>query len=362
MIKKWIQIVAFFCVIPLWPLHAQKDTALKFKDIRVGIAGSAPFVLEDGEGLSGIVPEIWSLVADSRAWNYHYVYFGSVADALNAMEQDSVDLVAGPVTITSERAAYIDFSQPYYQASLGLLSRIDKVTLWNRVKPFFSVKLIYAIFVFLFILALVGTFLWLAERKASPEQFPRHAMGGIGTGMWLAIVTMSTTGYGDKAPITFWGRVIAGTWMVVSIIFATSMVAGIASTLTLTGLGNDTVNNIGQLAGKSVATVKDSPAEDFVEDISVKKVLVNNLSDAISALKLKKVDAVIYDRPQLMYYIKSKKETTLYLGKSEYYKQGYGFAFSKSSLIRDQFNVFLLEARERQKIDRITSYWLGSDE
>lgn len=361
-ITKWILIFSFFCLIPAAQLHAQKDTSITVENIRVGIAGSAPFLIKDGNDLSGIAPEIWSLVADSRGWKYHYVYFQSVGEALNAMTKDSVDLVAGPVTITSERAEHIDFSQPYYQSSLGLLSRVEKMTLWNRVKPFFSVKLIYAVFIFLFILALVGTFIWLAERKASPEQFPEDPLRGVGNGMWLAIVTMSTTGYGDKAPITFWGRVIAGTWMVVSIIFATSMVAGIASTLTLTGLGNDTINNIGQLAGKTVATVKDSPAEDFVEDISVKEVLVNNLSEAISKLQSKNVDAVIYDRPQLMYYLKSKKETTLYLGKSEYYKQGYGFAFPRSSKIRDQFNVFLLEARERKKVDRITSYWLGSEE
>lgn len=352
----------FLFLIPVTKLKAQGDTSVQTETIRVGIAGSAPFVIKDGNDLSGIVPEIWRLVADNRGWKYHYFYYESVGGALNAMAQKKVDLVAGPVTITSERAEHIDFSQPYYQSSLGLLSRVEKLSLWDRVRPFFSVKLIYALFIFLFILALVGMFIWVAEKKASPEQFPEDPVRGVGNGMWLAIVTMSTTGYGDKAPVTFWGRTIAGAWMVISIIFATSMVAGIASTLTLTGMGNETINNIGDLAGKKVATIKNSPAENFVEDLSVKEIPANNLTEAISKLESKQADAVIYDRPQLMYFLKTKRETDLHLAKSEYYKQGYGFAFPKSSAIRDQFNVFLLEARERKKVERVTSYWLGSED
>ena len=89
---------------------------------------------------------------------------------------------------------------------------------WDRIAPFFSKSLLYAVFIFLFILSIVGTLVWLTERNASPEQFPKDPAHGIANGMWLAIVTMTTTGYGDRAPITFWGRIITGSWMVISII------------------------------------------------------------------------------------------------------------------------------------------------
>ncbi len=82
----------------------------------------------------------------------------------------------------------------------------------------------------------VGTLLWLAERRDNPEQFPATPVRGIGNGVWLALVTMTTVGYGDRVPITTAGRVMAGVWMVIALISASSLTAGIATALTLSQL------------------------------------------------------------------------------------------------------------------------------
>lgn len=356
-------IFCFSFLLCITTSQAQKALGSTVTDtLVVGVAGNEPFVFEMNSSTKGIALEIWEDVAKQKSWAYRYKIFESVEDALYALNKGDLDVVAGPISITSRRLEYMRFSQPFYNSSLAIVSRVDELNLWQKVKPLFSLKLLIAVGVFLIILAIVGTLFWLAERKKSPDQFPSKASDGIGTGMWLAVVTMSTTGYGDIAPVTLAGRIIAGSWMIISIIFATSMVAGIASTLTLSSLGTSTVANAEQLSGRKVATISGSPSDAFLKEYKAKISGVNNLQEAMTQLQSKEVDAVVYDRPQLLYYMKNHKSEELFIAKAEYYQQGYGFAFPVDSKLIYDVNRALLELAENQETSKIVHYYLEKDE
>ncbi|WP_194852475.1 transporter substrate-binding domain-containing protein [Nonlabens antarcticus] len=339
---------------------AQNDsTTLTNETLRVGVAGSQPFTFKDTD--KGISVEIWDKIAQKKSWEYEYVSYDTVSDALSALKKGDIDLVAGPISITAKRLETMRFSQPFYNSSISILSRVEDASLWQKVKPLFSFKLIIAVGIFLIILAIVGTLFWLAERKRSPEQFPQKPIDGIGNGMWLAIVTMSTTGYGDKAPITVMGRILAGSWMIISIIFATSMIAGIASILTVS-TANTTISNIEQLSGRKAATISGSPSDEFLVKAGVKVTGVTTLSEAVEKLENKEVDAVIYDRPQLLYYLTENQVENLYISKAEYYKQGYGFAFPIDSKLISDVNRSLLVLTEDQEKEEIILKYIQKDE
>lgn len=344
-------------LLSLWlavGVHAAVDTTA----LRVGIAGTAPFITADTNGIS---MDIWDRIALQLDARYTTEVFTSVSDALQALEAGHLDAVVGPVSISSDRVARMDMTQPYFRSSLSILSRSDSLSAWERIEPFFSIRLLYALALFLFILAFVGTLLWLAERKASPEQFPNEPARGIGNGMWCAIVTMSTTGYGDIAPVTLAGRIIAGSWMVISIIFATSMVAGIASTLTLTGLGHTVIDTADKFPGKRIAVLDGSPAEDLVEDHGGTVVAKVNLDSCYAALLDKRVDAIVFDRPQLLYFFNKKQEKGMAVAPAQYQPQGYGFAFRMDSPYMPEVDVELLRMKEDGDLDKILKDWLGED-
>jgi polar amino acid transport system substrate-binding protein len=251
------------------------------------------------------------------------------------------------------------FTLPYFQSSLSILSRVEEPSFLQLLSPFFSRKFFYSVCVFLFILAAVGFLLWLAEREANPKQFPGRPLSGIGNGMWCAITTMSTTGYGDVVPRTFWGRFIAGAWMVVSLISATTLVAGIASSVTLTGMRTRTVQHAEDLKGQRVATLKGSTSVPFIQLYGGTVVPVETLDEGAQALKDRQVSAMVYDRPQLAYYVQVHPGMGLAISSAEYDKQGYGFAFPLSFRQVHEVNVTLLELKEDGFVDRITTRWLG---
>jgi voltage-gated potassium channel len=72
-----------------------------------------------------------------------------------------------------------------------------------------------------FLVAVAGAVISVVDAKEFPN---------VGRGMWWAITTVTTVGYGDVVPHTVAGRVVAGMLMIVGIGFLSILTAAIAST------------------------------------------------------------------------------------------------------------------------------------
>ena len=64
----------------------------------------------------------------------------------------------------------------------------------------------------LFLIIIASCLLFFAEHAAQPEKF-----SSIPATMWWAVVTLTTTGYGDMAPITTLGKFLAGSIMLTGV-------------------------------------------------------------------------------------------------------------------------------------------------
>jgi voltage-gated potassium channel len=99
-----------------------------------------------------------------------------------------------------------------YSEGLALLGRV----LDNTRSTLISVLLCFII-----VLLCAGTLAYVLERDLQPATF-----GSIPAALWWAVVTLTTTGYGDAVPITLVGRCLAGMVMISGIsVFA--LLAGI---------------------------------------------------------------------------------------------------------------------------------------
>src|SRR5215813_9827443 len=110
-------------------------------------------------------------------------------------------------------------------------------------------------------LAVVGTVFWIAERRRNPDF--AATIHGWGTWIWLSIVTMTTVGYGDKAPRTLPGRVIATLWMLISIVLISIFTGTVATLLTMERMG-PRVAGFDSLRHSRVASVSASAAAQLL--------------------------------------------------------------------------------------------------
>jgi voltage-gated potassium channel len=79
----------------------------------------------------------------------------------------------------------------------------------------------------------ISGFIILAGGSGLALLEPQTVKGGFGDGVWWAIVTASTVGYGDIAPTTLWGRVIA----VVLMLSGVGLISTLAASITAYFLG-----------------------------------------------------------------------------------------------------------------------------
>jgi len=78
--------------------------------------------------------------------------------------------------------------------------------------------------VFILVFLSGATLAYFFERNVQPEVF-----GSVPSAMWWAIVTLTTTGYGDAIPVTIWGRLLSG-WVMIGGIVMFSLQAGVIAT------------------------------------------------------------------------------------------------------------------------------------
>ena len=94
-----------------------------------------------------------------------------------------------------------------------------------------------------------GILMTVVDRKGFPS---------IGSGLWWAVQTVTTVGYGDHVPTTVAGRLVAAVVMLVGIGFLTVITAAITSTFVSRSRGeqtpsdaaNQTAEELRQIAGR----------------------------------------------------------------------------------------------------------------
>ncbi|AWW31216.1 amino acid ABC transporter substrate-binding protein [Echinicola strongylocentroti] len=329
--------------------------------IRVGFTGSQPFVIP-GTDSDGISVDLWREVAFQGDLDYELTHFENVTSGLDAVKNQTVDVLVGPITINSDRAANVTFSQPFFETEMAILAPKIEQGFWDYVKPIFSTTFLFGVLGLFFLLSIVGVLLWMVERKTLTPEGKNSTIGGIGNGIWLAIVTMTTVGYGDLAPKTLAGRVIVGMWMIISLITATSFVAGIATTISQIKGEGDTITSLLHLEGKKVAVPDNQKIIDNITTVGGRPEPVANINEGFERLSNGEVDALVYDVIALEYTYRSHDEGQFVLSKKRIVPQNYGFAFHEASSLKRLVDIEILKLKESGEIQKVIDRWVNSGE
>ena len=205
------------------------------------------------------------------------------------------DLALAPMTPAGEAAA--DYTAPFYSARLGV-ARPAGHRLLGVLGRLFSPTFLWIAGGLAGLLLIVGTAVWAVERASNEDQFREAARPGIWDGFWWAGVTMTTIGYGDKAPQTVPGKSLALLWMLVSMAVTASLTASLVSALGM-GRGGGGVELPEDLQGDRVGVVAGTPAAAVLREARVEARAVPTVAAGLEAVEADSLDAVAGSAPRL---------------------------------------------------------------
>lgn len=276
----------------------QKDNG----KIKVAVRSSPPFIMESNGHMSGVSVDLWETIAPELGLQYDYVKYNDLGHMLDDIENDKVDLCINPLTVTSERLTRFSFTQPYYISGMAIAVKVKQgSSIVAFIKKLFSRAFIEVILLLFLVIFIFGFLIWLVERHKNPDQFGQ-GIKGLGHGIWWSAVTMTTVGYGDKAPSSGFGRFISIIWMFTAVIIISSFTASISAALTYNKLRTD-IRGLSDLQNARVGTVRNSSTASYLSESRIGYQNFNTLSDAVDALVAGKLEAVVYDAPILRYLV-----------------------------------------------------------
>jgi len=326
--------------------------------LTVAVKASPPFSFQNGDRWDGVSVELWEQIAEQAGYEYRFRPYKTVADMIEAVELGQADVA---ISVTGDRERRLDFTQPMYRGGLGIATRTEASGWMTTLRGLFSWKFLSAVLALGLVLLLVGFLVWLFERKKNPEQFGGSAGQGIGSGFWWSAVTMTTVGYGDKAPVSTAGRAIGLVWMFASIITISGFTAAIASSVTVNQL-QTRVAGAGDLPRVETAVVDATSGEQWLVGEGLSYRSYPNLEKAMRAVVLGEVDALVADAPVMRYMLRERDTSQVLVLPKLVREESYGFAVANGSQLREPIDQAMLDILPSQEWRLVLNRYLGADQ
>ena len=344
------------------PSHAQTGERESPAKLIVGTMRVPPFVLRSDDGQwGGLSIELWKKIAAELKTEFEFrEYDYDPAGLLDAVERHQIDVAVAAIPVTAEGEARFDFSHPYFAAGLGIAVRAEpQQGMFATLISFLTPQLLGTLAGLFGLLLFIGTIAWILERRQNAKQFDPSPVRGIGDGVWWAAVTMTTTGYGDKVPVSWRGRTLGLLWMFSSIFLTALFSASLASSFVVNRLKTG-VAGPGDLPRVRVASVSGTAGEHWLAVQGLRARNYPFVIQASKALQRGEVEALVFERAILGYMIKEYGWREVQLLPHTVAVSDYAIALPTESSLKESVNRALLKVIHRPDWKEVVQRHVGA--
>ena len=328
------------------------DATGKKVKLQVGTKHAPPFSFQQADGSwTGISIDLWRAVANDLGLEFE-IQGMELEELIEATRHSKINVAVAAIGMTAERNTVIEFSYPFFGTGLAMAVKSgESGGFWEFLHRLFSRSFLRSAGILFAVLLIAGFLIWAAEHRRNPSQFGGSAADGIGSGFWWSAVTMTTVGYGDKAPVTTLGRSLALVWMFISLFALAGLTGAMASALTVTQL-TPRIAGPADLSRIRVGALGGSTGAEYLSQNFILFTKYTSTKEGLAAVKSGKIDAFVNDEPVLEYGVREDGTGQLRVLPQTFDPGFYAFGFPRRSDLRRDVNTSILRIME-------TSTWLG---
>jgi polar amino acid transport system substrate-binding protein len=329
------------------------------RPVRVAVRVLEPFVRKVDGRYSGFSIDLWEELAKRNGYRTTYVEVANVNEQLDAVKQGKADVAITAISVTSDREKTVDFAGPMFNGGLQVAvpaqNTSDSGGVWRALADASILRLLAVLALSIVLAAIL---VWLLERRRNPE-FEHGAVKGVAEGIWWAVVTLLTVGYGDRVTRTVAGRVLSIVWMIFGVLLVAQFTATFTSNLTIRHLHSE-IRGVEDLKGRNVATVSGTTAAKYLASHDVAAREVASVDLMLDRVRTNEVDAAVYDAPVLAFHVKETGGRHYQLVGAPFTSEYYGIALHEGSDLRQPLDIALLGVYEDGTYARFYTTWFGS--
>jgi polar amino acid transport system substrate-binding protein len=344
------------------PVNASgRDDRATPDKVVVAVADVPPFAMKTKDGSwAGLSIELWKAIAQKLGVEFELREY-SPDQLEEAVTKGEVDVIPA-LAATKQHEIVMDLSLPFLRSgsAIAVAAKPTEHSWLHFAGRLISLNLLPVIGLLILLSLTAGTIVWLFEARGNPDMFGGGTVRGIGHGIWWAVVTLTTVGYGDKAPKTLGGRMVALAWMFGSIILIASFTAAITTSFTLGELQGK-VHGLSDLPDVRVGSLSQSQALNFLTKRGIAVLPFENAKDGLQAIVDKKIDAFVFNEVVLTNLVRTAFPGRVQVLATTFDRYYVCMAVPSGSPLREPLNIALLEVTATDDWLRLKELYMGPD-
>lgn len=355
----WARFFVALALVLALAIPAQAQTIAQPRTVKVGVYVIPPFMMKKGDGYQGIAYDLWQAVAHREGLVSVFVEYPTVAALLGAAESGEIDIAIGNLTITRARSAAVDFTYPWYDGGLRILTAQQGQAGLGDVITQLGDGGYLRSYLWLGFFILAATLLLTLFDRRFDKDFPRGWLPGIAESFHHVIAMTMTGRTSRKQLFGAAGKFLSAFWMVFGVAVIAYLTSTVTSVMAVTAV-TDQIAGVDDLRQRTVGVQAGSTSEFYADAIGLATRPYDNLDQALAALDAKKVDAIMADNGVLEYYVHELAQPGLQVVGPMFKPEKYGFATPRNSALTDLVSLDLLSASEDGTIDDLKMRYIGT--